>query len=433
VELPTDKTLPGALVLRVYQAAKWRYLRVRAGVIVRLVGDRLGPQILAARVPIDAEVVVHFPEDPDRLYQLEQWLPVFDRLAERHKVLLVVRDIRTMDALAGRTTLPTVCVATFLDLMDLYDLGEFKVTIYVNNGFRNFQSLNNPRMLHVHVNHGESDKLSSFSNQVKGYDRVFVAGPVAAERYREALIEFDDRKLVMVGRPQIDMEFTPTLPTSSRRTLMYGPTWEGESESNNWTSLDRFGASIVEQALAVPNLRLVYRPHPRVPASHHPGVAKAHRSIVRQIEAANARDPRAGHLVSLSGDILPMFGSCDALVGDVSSVSLDFLYLRPACPIFLTDRRDDRDLLISDSPLAEGSDIIDSSTIARFGPLLADRLDDDARREDRARARKHYFGDLRAGESTSRFLDAVSDLIRTRDELLAGHRRVTTGDVDEHD
>jgi hypothetical protein len=432
VELPTEKTLPGAFVLRMYQALKWRYLRVRANLIVRLVGDRLGPQIAAARVPIDAEVVVHFPEDPERLYQLEQWLPVFDSLAAHHRVLLVVRDIRTMDALVGRTTLPTVCVATFLDLMNLYDLGEFKVAIYVNNGFRNFQSLNNPRMLHVHVNHGESDKLSSFSNQVKGYDRVFVAGPVAAERYREALIEFDDRKLVMVGRPQIDMEFAQTLPTSSRRTVMYGPTWEGESESNNWTSLDCFGVSIVEQALAVPDQRLVYRPHPRVVTSHHPGVAKAHRSIVALIEAANARDPQAGHLVSLSGDILAMFGGCDALVGDVSSVSLDFLYMRPACPIFLTDRRDDRDLLIADSPLAEGSDVIDSSTIAAFGTLLADRLEDDARREDRARARKHYFGDLRAGESTSRFLEAVSDLIVTRDELLAGHRRVTTGDVDEH-
>lgn len=432
MQLPTEKTLPGALVLRVYQALKQRYIRIRASLIVRLVGDRLGPQIAAARVPIDAEVVVHFPEDPERLYQLEQWLPVFDTLAEHHKVLLVVRDIRTMDALTRRTTLPTVCVATFLDLMSLYDLGEFKVAIYVNNGFRNFQSLNNPRMLHVHVNHGESDKLSSFSNQVKGYDRVFVAGPVAAERYREALIDFDDRKLVMVGRPQIDMEFAQTLPPSTRRTVMYGPTWEGESASNNWTSLDRFGAAIVEQALALPDLRLIYRPHPRVATSHHPGVAKAHRSIVRQVEEANARDPQAGHIVSLKGDILTMFAGCDLLVGDVSSVSLDFLYMRPDCPIFLTDRRDDRDLLTADSPLAEGADIIDSSTIAAFGSLLADRLGDDARREDRARVRKHYFGDLRSGESTARFLEAVNDMIVTRDTLLEGHRRVTTGDTDEH-
>ena len=123
--------------------------------------------------------------------------------------MLILRDIRTMKDVQDRTTLPVVCVTTFLDLMNLYDAGEFKVGIYVNNGQRNFQSLNNPRMLHVHVNHGESDKLSSFSNQVKAYDRVFVAGPVAVERYREALIDFDDSKVVPVGRPQLDLDFAP--------------------------------------------------------------------------------------------------------------------------------------------------------------------------------------------------------------------------------
>jgi CDP-Glycerol:Poly(glycerophosphate) glycerophosphotransferase len=432
VELPSEKTLPGALVVRAYDMAKWRYERARAYLILRLVGDRLGPQIVAARVPIEAEVVVPFSEDPARLYQLEQWLPVLEKLAEKHRVLLVVRDIRTLNALHGRTTLPTVCTASFLDLMSLYDLGDFKLGIYVNNGVRNFQSLNNPRMLHVHVNHGESDKLSSFSNQVKGYDRVFVAGPVAVERYREALIEYDDTKLVVVGRPLLDVEFVSTLPASSRRTVLYAPTFEGDSESNNWTSLDRHGESIVEQALALPDIRMIYRPHPRVDSSRQPGVAKAHRSIMRQIESANASDPQAGHVVRKSGSILSMFGVCDALVGDVSSVTLDFLFARPECPIFLTDRRDDRDLLLIDSPLAADTDIIDSSTIRGFGSLLADRLGDDARLEDRARARKHYFGDLQPGESTQRFIAAVSDLIAVRDQDLVGHRRVSIGDVDEH-
>ena len=432
MELPSEKTLPGALVVRAYDMVKWRYERARAHLIVRLVGDRLGPQIVSARVPIEADVVVPFAEDPARLYQLEQWLPVLEKLAERHRVLLVVRDIRTLNALHGRTTLPTVCTASFLDLMSLYDLGDFKIGIYVNNGVRNFQSLNNPRMLHVHVNHGESDKLSSFSNQVKGYDRVFVAGPVGVERYREALIEYDERKLVVVGRPLLDIEFVPTVPASARRTVLYAPTFEGDSESNNWTSLDRYGASIVEQALALPDVRVVYRPHPRVDTSRHPGVAKAHRSITRQIEAANARDPHAGHVVRTGGSILSIFGVCDALVGDVSSVTLDFLFLRPDCPIFLTDRRDDRNLLLLDSPLAADTDIVDSSTIGGLGSLLADRLRDDGRREDRARARKHYFGELAPGESTQRFIAAISDLIALRDQALVGHRKVTIGDVDEH-
>ena len=417
---------------RAVRAARWRLRKTQAALAVRLAPDAFAPQLAAARIPIDAEVAIYFAETPDRVYQLDQWLPVLEQLSRTHRVVVILRELRTMRDVQDRTTLPVVCVTTFLDLMNLYDAGEFKVGIYVNNGFRNFQSLNNPRMLHVHVNHGESDKLSSFSNQVKAYDRVFVAGQVAVERYREALIDFDDSKVVAVGRPQLDLEFTPELPVSTRRTVMYAPTWEGESESNNWTSVDRFGVRIVEALLALPDVRVVYKPHPRVPASTVPAVARGHRKIVAAIGAANQRDPRAGHVARTDGNILAMFGRTDALVGDVSSVTLDFLYLRTDAPLFLTDRRDDPDLLARDTPLTEGADVIDSATIGDLSGAVATALAEDPRRDDRARTRKHYFGDLGPGESSRRFEAAVAELIAERDRLLTGHKRVTTGDVDAH-
>jgi hypothetical protein len=117
----------------------------------------------------------------------------------------------------------------------------------------------------------------------------------------------------------------------------------------------------------------------------------------------------------------------------VSSVTLDFLYLRPDAPIFLTDRRDDRTLLAKDTPLTEGAEIIDSSTVGGFGAAIASALADDSRRDDRLRTRKHYFGDLGPGDSSRRFEEAVAALIQERDHLLTGHKRVTTGDVDAHD
>lgn len=427
-----DATLLRAVRARGARAVRWRLKKARAALVLKLAPDSLAPQIAAARVPVDAEVVAYFADSPDRLYQFDQWLPVLEGLAENHKVVVILRDIRTLFLVQDRTTLPVVCVTRFIDLMNLYDMSEFKVGIYVNNGQRNFQSFNNPRMLHVHVNHGESDKLSSFSNQVKVYDRVFVAGQVAADRYREALIAFDESKVVMVGRPQLDLTLTPDLSESTRRTVMYAPTWEGESESNNWTSLDVFGVSIVKQALALPDVRLVYKPHPRVAGSRNPGVAGAHKKIIGLIEAANGRDPEAGHRTRMDGNILAMFGRVDALVGDVSSVTLDYLYLRPECPLFLTDRRDDRALLENDSPLTTGADIVDSSSVANFGTTLASRLVDDTRRLDRVKTREHYFGDLQPGDSSKRFGEAVARLIAERDALLVGHRRVTTGDVDEH-
>lgn len=398
----------------------------------RIAPDLLAPQLAASRVPINAEVVAYFPDSPRRAYQVEQWLPVFEELTKHHQVVVILREMATLRHLQDLTSLPLVCVSRFVDLMTLYDISEFKVGIYPNNSSRNFQSLNNPRMLHVHVNHGESDKLSSFSNQAKGYDRVFVAGEVAVERYREALICFDPEKVVAVGRPQLDLTFKPELTESSRRTVLYAPTWSGESESNNWTSLDRYGVSIVEQILSLPDIRLIYKPHPRVELTSDEPVAAAHQRIVALIRAAKVRDPEAGHQVRMTGNILAMFDRVDVLVGDVSSVTLDYLYLRPDRPIFLADRRTNRALLESDTPLTTGADIIDSSTVASFGETLAARLADDGLAEARTKTRQHYFGDLGPGDSSTRFMAAVSALVAERDSLLRGRRRVTSGDVDEH-
>ena len=150
--------------------------------------------------------------------------------------------------------------------MNLYDSGEFKVGIYVNNGLRNFQSLNNPRMLHVHVNHGESDKLSSFSNQVKAYDRVFVAGPVAVERYREALIAFDDTKVVAVGRPQLDLELAAGLPASPPPHRDVRPDLGGRERVEQLDlarPLRRRRSSL--RCSTVPDVRVIYKPHPADP------------------------------------------------------------------------------------------------------------------------------------------------------------------------
>src|SRR6185369_12310632 len=183
------------------------------------------------------EVIVYFGDDPRRLYQLRQWLPVFERLHRRHPVLLVTRDQRTYaelvnTELAGSTTLPCVLAPAFADLVDLYENSDHKVAIYVNNSAQNFQSLVGRRMLHIHVNHGESDKICMVSNQVKAYDRVFIAGEAARRRHRAALMEFDEAKLVPVGRPQLDLRPVPVLASSTQRTVLYAPTWEGENASN---------------------------------------------------------------------------------------------------------------------------------------------------------------------------------------------------------
>ena len=365
-----------------------------------------------------AEVVVYFADDPRKIYQLEQWLPVLAELHKKHPVLLVLRKLDSLYEVRKRTFVPAVYTRRLSDLLELYDEIEPKVAIYVNNGVANFQSLAVSTILHVHVNHGESDKVCMVSNQAKSYDRVFVAGEAAERRHAAALIDFDQRKLVRVGRPQLDLTFPPALPATSRRTVLYAPTWEGENDFNNYTSVDVYGPRIVEQLLALPDVRVVYKPHPRVLTSTSSEVAGGHLAILDQIEDANAADPAAGHAYPIEGSILGLFQHCEAMVTDVSSVGLDFLYLQTGKPLFITDRRDDRAMLQIDAPVSAAVDVIDASTIDDFGPTMAKRMDADDLLDSRERMRHFYFGDLAPGESTERFLASISEVVEQRDRFV---------------
>ena len=100
------------------------------------------------------------------------------------RVGIVLQDPDTATIVREQTTLPVLLAAEFAELRDLYAELDAKVALYCNNSTRNFDSLLETRMLHVHINHGESDKQSMASNNAKSYDRVFVAGQAAVAAVR---------------------------------------------------------------------------------------------------------------------------------------------------------------------------------------------------------------------------------------------------------
>ncbi|WP_418276189.1 CDP-glycerol glycerophosphotransferase family protein [Isoptericola jiangsuensis] len=359
-------------------------------------------------------VVAYFAETPVRYYQLRQWLPVLEKVATERPVLIVTRSWATTKRLREQTHLPVTYTKTLDGLLTTYTAVDAKVVVYVNNGMRNFQSLIYRRALHVHLNHGESDKVSMVSNQAKSYDHVVVAGQAAIERHRRTLINFDLDTLVVCGRPQLDLDVESTIsPVPGKRTVFYAPTWSGEDDANNYTSLDHYGVAIAQGLLAIPDVRVVYKPHPRVLTSTEPAVAAAHEEIVRLITEANdGRDEP--HLLPFEEDILGLFDTVDLLVTDISSVGLDFLYLRPDVPIVLTDRRTDRARLLRDAPIAGATDVVDAESVHDVAGILSRNLEDDPRHEVRTSLRDHYFGFAR-GESSVRFRMFLEECIDRRD------------------
>ena len=366
-------------------------------------------------------VVAYFAEAPVRGYQLEQWLPVLERVAESHPVLVVVRNWEMAVHLRATTRMPVAFARSLDGLLRIYEQIDAKAVLYVNNGVRNFQSLIYRHALHVHVNHGESDKVSMVSNQAKAYDHVVVAGQAAVDRHRRALIDFDLDRLVVCGRPQLDLDIEQSVtPVEGLRTVLYAPTWEGEDDANNYTSLDGYGVEIVRAVLARPDVRLVYKPHPRVPTSGDRGVARAHAEIVRLVQEANqSRTAPRRHILPFKADILSVFEAADLLVTDISSVGLDFLYLRPDVPIILTDRRTDRRRLLDEAPIARAADVIDAASVSGVAEMLAANFGDDPHGAVRAEVRDHYFGFAR-GESSKRFLEFLDECIARRETLLEG-------------
>lgn len=366
-----------------------------------------GPHGFDTTVGLRADVAVYFPDGPQKLYQLIQWLPVFENHPDDLQFAIVVRKIQALETLRSLTNLPIAHVPSYSDLMNLYRVSDFKAVVYVNNGVGNFQSLTVPELAHVHINHGESDKICMVSNQVKAYDRVFVAGEAAVQRHRAALSEFNENLLVRIGRPQLDEHPKSNLQPSARTTVMYAPTWAGEDEANNYTSMEEMGARIVDAILDQENVRLIYKPHPRIKDSADSRITENHTKIIKAIKLANANDPNAGHEVHEAGDILALFPLTDLLVSDVSSVCLDFLYLRSEAPIILTDRRNNIEQLRIDSPISVATQVLTISNIESAAKIISDVINRDENVVNRRELRSFYFDNVKAGESTSRFFNAL--------------------------
>ena len=362
--------------------------------------------------------VAYFADDSTRVYQLMQWLPVLEVLDGAHPPAVVVRDASVAEVLRERTSLEVLLAPGFPELRALYARLDAKVVLYCNNSMLNFQSLLESRMLHLHVGHGESDKQSMASNNAKAYDRVLVAGEAAVQRHLAALMELDASRLVRVGRPQLDVPREPVLAPSGRRTVLYAPTWEGDADYNDYTSVDVMGAGIVDQLLSVPDVRVVYKPHPKVVTSRRPAVREGHHAVLAAITAASMQDPAAGHLSLTTADVLAVMTDCDAIVTDVSSVGLDWLYLRTEKPLVLTDKHADPDRLREEVPVSRCADVVTPGDVPALGALVADRLERDEHHLARVAMRHHYFDDLAVGDSTTRFLALVEEMVVLRDRLL---------------
>jgi len=354
----------------------------------------------------NAAVAVSFCTGPENLFQLEQWRLPLERLARTRPTFVVVDQPDTGAALLDRSTLPVAFAQGSGALERLVDERDVRVVLYVNQVERNFRMLRFSGPVHVQLGHGESDKAYSVSNQHKAYDLTFVGGPAGRDRLGAALRGFDaDLRTVQVGRPQLDHDY-PGAPDWSRGSglrVLYAPTWEGDRPSVAYGSLVSHGVALVEALVADPDVRVVYRPHPRTGLA-----APRHAEADRAVRAVLARGGDR-HLVD-TGPYGWQWAFADACVTDVSSVAYDWVatgkplvVCEPASPEAYrpTSRLLDELPLLPASTSGTVLEVLRTRGLGRgVGPGSApDPL--------LAELSAYYFGETADGASTRRFEAAV--------------------------
>jgi hypothetical protein len=404
--------------------------RVLRDIIRRRRNRRDAARIASAYPPPAAgsiQIAVYFADTRVNLYQLRQWYEPLLELSKTWPVAIIARAPSAALSLWEESPVPTVLLRTVTEIEEFVSEQPLRIVFYVNQNAKNFQMFRYPRMWHVFINHGESDKMYMTTNQFKAYDFSFVAGDAARARLGEKLWAFDlDAKTRSIGRPQAD-HFAGPLPYTpdARTVVLYAPTWEGDRDAAAYGSVESHGVALTRAILASPNHRLIYRPHPRSGVvSHEYGAANE--TIITAIAKANAADPSAQHVFDDGPQLGWQLAAADVAITDISAMVYD--RLATGKPLIVT------------RPISELSDIDDSGYLAHAEWLNADAASDvlaivDAV-EHSAEAKENlkfwverHFGDTRPGIATKRFHTAVRELAKLWDAQAKVHK----GDIIEHE
>lgn len=429
--------------------------------VVAVVSKIQNAALSFANAKLTATVAVYFDGKMGNYYQIEQWFKPLEVLDAKHPVAFILRDPSVFNHLRQTTNFTAVLCPSIDDLTRVYETNNIKCILYVNNGVKNFQSLINGKALHVHINHGESDKISTVSNQSKAYDYVFVVSTAAIDKYNFNILKKDIKKYISIGRPQLehiseipvpdkdkDIEpiqdektkvseietsdlHDPTLLAEeesikllageqidsdlkngklSRKVVLYAPTWEATHDSMNYTSLNDFGIAIVSQILADPRFYLIYKPHPNT-GSRDATTNRINKTILSLLE----ENPKGEAITS--GDINSIYKHADIAIFDNSAVAID--YLATNKPMLMTNMFYKSKVRRDVPAITKAARLISNSEISRLCDSIIFEIENDPLHLQRAEIKRYFLGDFlyTQGESTSKFIEMITKIIEEHGKL----------------
>jgi CDP-glycerol glycerophosphotransferase (TagB/SpsB family) len=343
-------------------------------------------------------IVVYFSGTQELLYQLQQWMDVFIEVDKKHPVLIIMRHQTTKLKFQNDNRLPSLHFLTLTELLECYNKNEFPLILYVNNNQKNFQSLIYNKALHIHLNHGESEKESMRSNQAKAYDYVFTVGKRGTQRYQQNLLNFNPEHFIEVGRPQLDFIEPLIFDKEDKTVILYAPTWEATHSSMNYTSLKKYGLPLVLQLLKNPNFHLIYRPHSST-GTVDAEIKKIHQQILSLVN----KSPNA--TLMMQEEINSIFTIIDFAFFDNSSVLIDYLHHnKPACYLEILE-------LEEIQYLKKAYTTIHQDNFSQIPDIINDEISNDPNKQQRDSVKELYLGNYEKNESTAKFISTLQRLI----------------------
>ena len=348
------------------------------------------------------------------LYQLRQWLQPLERLQERVSVKVFYTSPDVAKELEG-TAIEGVYFEDQVELTaKLYEFSP-KVLLYPNQNVRNFYALRYSEAVHVFVSHGESDKAYMSQNTIKRYDLYFAAGQAAIDRISSKVAHYDSAKrIVQIGRPQsLDEYFLPqNFVQSSKKKVLYAPTWEGVTKATRYTSIVSHGAKLVQALVDSGEYQVTYRPHP-LSGSRDGEVKSANEAIKKIIRQASNSESSSAHYIDES----PFgwhLGYHDLMISDISAIAYD--WLSTGNPILLT-KPVEKKAVVEDFPLVDKLYSITESDLVRIEQLIAEQFHESSAHKKICAELNAYYFKQPTSQSDEYFAEAVFEATKLSAEL----------------
>jgi hypothetical protein len=350
--------------------------------------------------------VLTMPYNGHAAFHIGLWSPYLERTGQPFTV--VTTDALAFERVSERYTMPVI-YARKGDLRAIRAMlpKTVRAALYVysrdNDDFMKVR----PRMTHVWLHHGDSDKESSFRRKSAAYDVLVVAGQAAIDRYAAHGVRVRSQKFKILGRPQVETIETATasISTVDKPAVLYAPTWYATDHTNNHSSLP-VGTAIVS-ALLARNATVIFRPHPANRKLPEAAAAIAEiGELLRADAEATSRSHRWGAAAS-DPTFAELANAADAMVADVSGVVTDFMQsLKPFAMVATGDKTD---TFRARFPSSVSAYVIEWD-LSTLDDALDAMLGDDPLAPTRVERRDYYLGGYENGESARAFVRYLQSL-----------------------